>query len=87
MTNKEFENVVMGYKGKYSERELKKFINYFVNRKHFSTFTTFNMEGRLRNWFSPARKAKFKEKWGGVSEDNIRLQALKNNVNKVNPLR
>lgn len=87
MTDQEFKNEVMGYKGKYPELELKKFIKYFVERKHFSTFVKFDIPRRLANWFSPKRAKKFKEKTKESSQEDIQMQILKNSLGKFNPLR
>jgi len=85
LTTEEFVNKVMSYKGKYPERELRKFVTYFTERKHFSTFKTFHLERRLATWFSPKRAEKFKKK--KLSQEQIRLKALKNSLGKFNPLR
>lgn len=86
MTNEAFKNEVLSYKGKYSEKELYRFIKYFTERKHFSKFKTFVMSRRLQTWFDPKRKKKFNEK-NKISEEDIRLKILKNSLGKVNPLR
>lgn len=86
MTNQEFKNEVLSYKGKYSEKELYRFIKYFTERKHFSKFKTFVISRRLQTWFDPNRKKKFNEK-NKISEDDIRLKILKNSLGRVNPLR
>lgn len=62
MTDLEFTNKVLSYKGKYSEQGLKKFIYYFTKRKHFSTFAKFDIGRRLATWFSEKRKESFKKK-------------------------
>lgn len=85
MTDQEFRNRVMGYKGQYSERELRKFVTYFTERKHFSTFKTFHLDRRLATWFSPKRAEKFKQR--KLSQEQIRLKTLKNSLGKFNPLR
>lgn len=86
MTDLEFKNEVLSYKGKYGEKELYRFIKYFTERKHFSQFKTFVISRRLQTWFDPKRKKKFNEK-NKISEDDIRLKILKNNLGRVNPLR
>lgn len=85
MTEQEFRNKVMGFKGQYPERELRKFVTYFTERKHFSTFKTFHLERRLATWFSPKRAEKFKQ--SKLSQEQIRLKSLKNSLGKFNPLR
>lgn len=87
MTDKEFEQDVMGYSGMYPASELKKFIKYFVEKKNFRTFKTFNIKLRLRTWFDPKRRDKFKKKNEGKSQQEIRLQILKTYLGKFDPLR
>lgn len=87
MTDEEFKNLVLSYKGLYKEYELIKFYNYYTQKKHFSTFKTFNVKRRLRTWFDPKRKEKFKSKNKDKSEQDIMLSILKANLGKFNPLR
>jgi len=87
VTDKEFEQEVMGYSGMYPASELRKFIKYFVEKKHFSTFKTFNIKLRLKTWFDPKRKSKFKKKNEGKSQQDIQLSILKNSLGKFNPMR
>jgi len=68
MTDQEFKNEVLSYKGQYSEKELYKFIKYYTEKKHFSTFKTFVVKLRLRTWFDPKRKKKFNESNKSVNE-------------------
>lgn len=87
MTDLEFKNEVLNYKGKYSEKELYRFIKYFTERKHFSKFKTFVISRRLQTWFDPKRKKKFNQKYKELTTEEIRLKALKNSLNNFNPLR
>lgn len=87
MTNEEFYTEVMSYTGMYPRFQLEKFYTYYTQKKHFSTFKTFNVKMRLRTWFDPKRKEKFKSKNKNKSEQDIMLSILKANLGKFNPLR
>ena len=87
MDNEKFKNEVLSYKGKYNEKELYKFVKYFTERKHFSSFKTFVISRRLQTWFDPKRKKKFNQKYKELTTEEIRLKALKNSLNNFNPLR
>lgn len=82
-----FKNEVMGYKGKYPERELYKFFKYYTDRKPFYKIPKFSIPKRLGTWFSPKRNKAFKEKVKNWTKEDVNLQKLKNSLGKFNPLR
>lgn len=83
MTDQEFKNEVLSYKGKYSEKELYRFIKYFTERKHFSKFKTFVISRRLQTWFDPKRKKKFNQKNTSTDNENFyRFLGIKANIIK-----
>lgn len=83
----QFKNEVMGYKGKYPEKELYKFFKYYTERKPFYNIPKFSLTRRLATWFSPKRQKDFKEKAKGWSNEDIKLKVLKNSLGKFDPLR
>lgn len=83
----QFKNEVLAYKGKYPEKELYKFFKYYTERKPFYKIAKFSIGRRLSTWFSPKRRKDFEKKVKDWSPEDIKLQALKNNLGKFNPLR
>ena len=91
MTDEEFALEVLSYKGKYPEWDLKKFIRYYTEKKHFSKIPKFTLSRRLAAWFSPKRENAFKVKMAkkreGKTQEQLTTDFYKNFLGNFNPLR
>lgn len=83
----EFKQEVRGWQGAYPLWELEKFIKYYTEKKPFYKIKGFTLSRRLKTWFDPKRKEKFKQKLNKGTETENRINYLKNFLGKVDPLR
>lgn len=91
MTNEEFRQQVLSYKGMYPEWQLEKFYNYYTTKKPHDQIKGFSLKRRLATWFSPKREEKFKAKMQAKKNNQTdiqqRISLMKNLLGGVDPMR